>query len=357
MVLVTWLTCACEEKVELVERLRPVVTFPVELSDGSTRRRSFSGSAQIAQQVNLSFRVQGTVVAVPVSVGERVTGDTLVAALDKERYRVALEEAKADLAQANASRRSSEAEYQRVRQLYAADNASRTELDEALASAEASKADFSARSQALRRAELDLSYTELRADADCSVAFVDVDVNENVQSGAVVARLNCGDTWEVVIDVPESQIAYFENGLSATVRFSSIDGSYSANVSEVGVASDGNSSFPVTLRLLDVPQAIRANLAADVDVLLRSAGSDLSIIVVPPMSVSQDQNGTFVYLVRPSEEPGVAVLERRSVDVGKLNELGLEITDGLQDGDTILLAGHANARPGMRVLAGRASGA
>ncbi|MEM6544496.1 MAG: biotin/lipoyl-binding protein, partial [Pseudomonadota bacterium] len=93
-------------------------------ADASSRLRTFSGSAQTAQEVKLSFRVAGTVIAVPISVGDRVSAGSLVARLDTETYRVALEESKADVAQANASRRSDEAEYQRVRQLYAADNAS-----------------------------------------------------------------------------------------------------------------------------------------------------------------------------------------------------------------------------------------
>ena len=346
-----FLMAGCEEETPFVERLRPIKAMTVMSADASSRLRTFSGSAQTAQEVKLSFRVAGTVIAVPISVGDRVSAGSLVARLDTETYRVALEESKADVAQANASRRSDEAEYQRVRQLYAADNASRTELDEALASAEASKADYEARAQALRRAELDLSYTELKADRDCSVARVDVEVNENVASGSEVARLNCGDAWEVVIDVPECQIAAFEDGLSAQARFSSIEGAqFAAEVSEGGGASAGNTSFPVTLRLIETPDSIRSNLAAEVTIALASKNQSSESIIIPVSSVSQDQNGTFIYLVEPSSEAGVALLRKQVVDVGQITEDGIAIEGGLLPGQTILVAGHANARDGMRVL-------
>ncbi|MEM1402154.1 MAG: efflux RND transporter periplasmic adaptor subunit [Pseudomonadota bacterium] len=341
----------CEEEREISERLRPIKSMTVLSADASRRTRTFSGSAQTAQELKLSFRVDGTVVAVPVSVGERVSLGALVAALDDEPYRVALEEARADLAQANASRRSSEAEYQRVRQLYAADNASRTELDEALGSAEASKADYEARAQALRRAELDVSYTQLKADRDCSIARVAVEVNENLQSGVEVARLNCGDAWEVIIDVPESQIAAFEDDLEASVRFPSIKGrEFLARVSEVGVASAGNTSFPVTLRLIDAPDSIRSNLAAEVYVALNDGGATSEAIVIPVSAVSQDGSGTFVYLVVDAANPGESLLQRQSVAVGQITERGIAVSSGLESGQTILIAGHANARDGMRVL-------
>lgn len=340
----------CEEAVITEERLRPIKSLTVQRGDLSTRTRTFTGTTQTAQEVDLSFRVQGTVTTVAVVVGARVGAGSLIATLDDETYRVEFEQAKADLAQARAARRSAEAEYQRVRQLYANDNASRTELDEALADAEASRADYEARAQALRRAELDLSYTRLTADADCSVATVDVDLNENVASGALVATLNCGSNWEVVIDVPESQIAAFEVGLDAIVKFTSIPGNeFSATVTEVGVASSGNSSFPVTLLFNEVPLSMRANLAANVTLVLTDAGGGGDGIVVPPAAVSQDQSGTFVYRVTPSAESGVALLNRQSVEVGSLTEYGLEIVTGLEAGDVILLAGHANARDGMRV--------
>lgn len=340
----------CEQAPITEERLRPIKSLLVESGDRSTRNRTFTGTTQTAQEIDLSFRVDGTVATVGVVVGSRVIPGTLIATLDDETYRVEVQQAKADLAQARASLRSAEAEYQRVRQLYANDNASRTELDEALAESEAGRADFDARAQALRRSELDLTYTSLIADADCSVATVDIDLNENVAAGSTIATLNCGNNWEVVIDVPESQIAAFEVGLEGSVRFASIpDRQFPATVTEVGIASGGNSSFPVTLTFDQIPSVIRSNLAADVTLLLTDPGATAIEIVIPPAAVSQDQSGTFVYLVEAGEEPDVAVLARQTVSVGKLTEYGLEILSGISEGDTILLAGHANARDGMRV--------
>ncbi|MEM0952798.1 MAG: efflux RND transporter periplasmic adaptor subunit [Pseudomonadota bacterium] len=345
---------ACEQAAVPEPPLRPVKSLLISAADYSVRKRVFSGTTQASQEVDLSFRVKGTVVELPISVGSKVEAGVLLAALDDETYRVELAQAKADLAQATASRRSAEADYQRIRQLYANDNASRTELDESLASAEASRADVDALSQALRRAELDLSYTRLRADAECSVASVDVELNENVNAGALVAKLNCGRIWEVVIDVPESQIGAFEPGMEGEVSLASVKGvKYPAAVSEIGVASVGNASFPVTLVLEAFPETIRSNLAAEAELSLTDRSSNAPVgaasIMVPAAAVSQDELGTFVYLVEPTEDAMIASLRRQDVSVGVLTEFGLEIVAGLTTGDVVLTAGHANARDGMHV--------
>ena len=58
----------------------------------------------------------------------------------------------------------------------------------------------------------------------------------------------------------------------------------------------------------------------------------------------------FVYVLEATEEIGVGVLERRGVNTGELSQLGLEILNGLTDGDRVVIAGRATARAGMRVL-------
>ena len=41
------------------------------------------------------------------------------------------------------------------------------------------------------------------AATDCSVASVDVEVNENVNAGTTVATVNCGEQLEVELSIPE----------------------------------------------------------------------------------------------------------------------------------------------------------
>ena len=345
------LLAGCAEPTVEEVALRPVKTQTVYSGQASIRDRVFSGTAQAAQEATLSFKVSGTVSSVAISVGDRIVVGDLIAELDPESYQVELDQARASQARANANRRSAEAEYQRTRQLFANDNASRNDLDTALANAESAKADYEAQTQSVRLANLNLGYTRLTAEANCSVARVLIETNENVSSGQSVADVSCGESWEILIAVPESLIAAFSDGMRGDVEFSAFrDESFVGSVTEVGIATSDSATFPVTLTLLSAPENIRSNLAAEVTFSFQDQQSDGDTIYVPAVAVGQDELGTFVYVLAATGESGVAVLERRGVDIGELNQLGLEVFSGLTDGDRVVIAGRATARAGMRVL-------
>ncbi len=330
--------------------LRPVKHIVVSSGSAAIRDRVFSGTAHSSSEANLSFNVNGTVKRVVVKVGDTVKRGDLIAEIDSETYRIEVEQAQAALAQANASRRNTEAEYQRVRQLYTNDNASQNELDTALANAESSKASYNADSHGLRLALLNLDYTKLNADGNCTIANLNIEPNENITSGTTVAEVNCGAGWEVEIGVPESLISAFHDGITGSVQFTAIRGeSFSGAVTEIGTATGGNSTFPVTLLMNDFPAIIRSGLAAEVTFQFGAQSTDGDNFYLGPSVVGQDETGTFVFVIEPSEELGAAVLRRRAVEVGGISELGLEIKSGLNNGDKVVTAGQTMARDGLLV--------
>lgn len=335
---------------QLETKLRPVKYVTLHQGAGAIRDRVFSGTTHATQEADLSFKVNGTIKQIAVAVGDRVKRGDLIAELDAETYRVELKQARASLAKAEATRRNAEAEYQRVRQLYTNDNASKNELDSALANAESAKAAYRAEAQSVRLAKLNLDYTRLTADTDCSVANVSIEANENISAGATVAQVICGDNWEVRIAVPESLIGAFQNGLQGQVRFTALRGeTFQGVVTEVGTATGSSTTFPVTLTLDKVPPVIRSGLAVEVTFQFTYQGSNHDRFYLAPAVVGQDESGTFVYIMESTDTPRVAVLRRRNVEVGDISELGLEILSGLKDGERVVVAGHKSARDGMLV--------
>ncbi|MEM9407405.1 MAG: efflux RND transporter periplasmic adaptor subunit [Acidobacteriota bacterium] len=333
--------------------LRPVSSVVVESGSALIRDRVFSGVAQSAEEVALSFKVSGTVARVPVAVGDQLRRGGLVAALDRDLFGVELEQALAEEARTKATRRSAEADYQRVRLLFTNDNASRNELDTALANAESAKAAYDAATQSVRLARLNLGYTRLAVAENCSVAELSVEVSENVGAGQTVARVNCGEGWEVVLAVPESMISSFEDGMVGVARFPSVPGSsFEGVVTEVGVGSSNSRTFPVTLSLSSVPEDIRSNLAAEITFRFEDRGGPNETaerIYLPPSAALKDEIGTFVFVVGASEQEGAAVLSRRLVEVGEISELGIEVISGVDVGERVVTAGQIHARDGMLV--------
>ena len=67
------------------EQLRPVRYITV--SDASEfRDRSFSGTSKSSRESRLSFKVSGTVMTIPVQIGQRLNAGDLIAELDPASY-------------------------------------------------------------------------------------------------------------------------------------------------------------------------------------------------------------------------------------------------------------------------------
>ena len=319
----------------------------IEVQEGSAEKtRSFSGVSKSEQEADLSFKVSGTVMELNVAVGDLLEPGQLIARVDPSTFQLQTQQAQADLTRALAEQRNASSAYQRTRDLYENQNASKTDLDTARAAFESAEALVAVSQRALEIAQLNESYTRLVAADSCSVASTSVEVGENVSIGQEIISANCGDELKVDVSVPENLISLFGTGLDATVEFDSVpDTPYPGKVTEVGVAATGT-TFPVSVRLAN-PEGLRAGLAAQV--IFQFAGEGVAILV-PVSAVAEDQAGRFVYLVLPGEADGTGIVRRQPVEVGDIVSEGMEITAGLSAGDKVVTAGVSVIREGLKVL-------
>lgn len=351
LLIATLMFGACGESDDAVEeRLRPVRY--VTVNDGSVfRDRSFSGTSKSSRESRLSFKVSGTVVNVPVQIGQRMDAGDLIAEIDPAGYVLQAQQAQASLVEAQANDRRAAANYDRTKGLYANDNASLNDLDAARAQAESASAVVRAASKALEIARLNVSYTKLTADTDCSIASLDIEVNENVASGQQVAAVSCGDAFEVTLDLPESLISSVSEATPVSIRFGSIpDQDFGGVISEVAVTSAaGSAAFPIVIKIVGSHPSLRSGLAANVTFQFDSA-ADQGRVVLPVMAVINDLGGTFVFVAEAAEVDDEAVVRRRAVILGELSQSGIEIVDGVRVGDRVITAGISVIRDGQRVL-------
>ena len=348
-VIISILTISCQKKEEIKEVVRPV-RYQQVFATGGSRVRTFSGTVRAGQESKLSFKVAGTVRKIAVEVGDNVRAGSIIAELDPKDYVLQVQEAEASLAQAKAQERNARANYDRVRALYENNNASPNDLDAARSGAESAKAQVSSIEKRLELAKLQLDYTKLTARVNGAIADVNIEANENVGVGKTVAVLTSGTNLEVNVGIPEILISQIKEGVKVTVMFDAIPGTkIPATVTEVGVTTlDNASTYLVTVRLDEQSSDIRSGMAAEAAFTFEAAGPARERILVPPVSVGEDREGRFAYVVNPTEE-GFGITEKRTVSVGEFTEDGLEIIEGLQDGDLLVTAGVNRIEDGLRV--------
>ncbi len=334
------LLVSCEQTpVEVEEIIRPVRYAQVVLA-GTGETRIFSGVTKAALETDLSFKVGGLVIQLDALVGDKVERRQVLARLDPTDFEVTLREAQAGLERAKAEERNAQAGFERTRELYENRNASRSDLDTARAMAESAGALVRAATQQLEGLRLQLSYTQLASPQVCTIARRHVEINQNVSAGQPIVRVNCGDCAEIRVDVPGLYIGRIENGTKVAVKIAALPGkTLTGIVTEVGVGTDQNRSiYPVTVVLQDGCEAVRSGMAADVSLKLTSQSEADGFLVVPMVSVGEDREGNFVYVLERQED-GYYIAYRRGVIIGRPTQQGLELLAGVAEGELIATAG------------------
>lgn len=347
------LTCStvfwgCAAPEEVPEPLRPV-RYERVTPGGEVTDRTFSGVIEAGFESRLSFRVPGTVQRIHVAVGDRVTEGELIAELDQGDFELEVQRAEASRSLAQAEARRAEADYQRARSLYETQGVSRGELDAARAAAEAAEASVEAQEKQLALARSQAGYTRLRAPANGAIAAVPVDENENVAAGQPVVLLTSGGEPKVRLTVPEGLIGQVEEGAPVEVRLDAVsDRAYEAVVVEVGVAATGiGATFPVTARIREAGPEVRPGMAAEAMLRFQPTG-DTAVYFLPPHAVEEDRHGRHVFVVEP-EENRKGRVHRRDVVAGALTRHGIEIFEGVEEGDRVVTAGVRHLEDGQRV--------
>jgi RND family efflux transporter MFP subunit len=340
---------SCKEEEQGQEIIRPVRYIQV-FATGGSRIRTFPGVAQAGTESRLSFKVPGTVQKVTVGVGDRVQEGQIIAELDPYDYQLKVQQARASLLQAEAQARNASAAYSRTRSLYENNSASKQDLDAARMAYESANAMAQASSKQLEQAQLQLSYTKITAPTDGAIAEVNCEVNENVQAGMPLFLLTAGSQLEIKVSIPEVLISQIEVNKEVSAKFDAIpDQEFQAIVSEVGIKSTTlATTYPVILLLKQTDQDIRAGMAASVSFRFESKDKRVRFIV-PSEAVGEDREGRFVFTVERLPEEELGIVRRKSVDVGELTEEGLEIFEGLVDGDLVVTAGISHIVDGKKV--------
>lgn len=326
------------------EPVRPV--HVIKVGDPSHERlRTFAGTVRPAVEADISFRVAGKIVELPIKPGVEVRAGDLIARLDPSDYELQVKQSEAQLSQSDAVLKQAKADYDRVRSLYESQTVSKSELDQARASYESAEAQQAVARKALEMARLQLQYGTLTAPFDGRVASRPVEVYQTVNAGQTVAMIAERGALEMVIGLPEVLINRLEMGTPATIRFEAIPGKvFEAEVCEIGAETSGKSTYPVRLAIHGDTADLRIGMTGEAG--LAFATDAVGALYVPAESVVSRPDAThFVWVVNPQAD----AVEERAVTIGPLTSSGLQIRSGLKPGEHVVTRGVHRLAAGTKV--------
>ena len=343
--------CAEESNTDS-EPLR-VVRYTVAQYADAQQARTFAGVAKASSEQNLSFRVSGSLTLLSAEIGDQLNQGSLLAQLDKSDMELRQQQAEASLSQSEAQTRNAKAVYERTVSLYESGIASMSDLDAARAGLDSAQAIQATQETALRIAKQQLTYTSLFAPVTGTVVQVMAEVNETVAAGQPIVVFNASsDDMEVQVTIPETFISSLHTGDTATVEFGALSGEkFEGVLTEVGSSATSSAGYPVRLSLAEdseIQNRILPGMVADVTIAIGDPSNSIEILL-PPAAVDSDHIGHFVYVLNVTNNPSIAMTERREVEIGNLTPEGLRITKGLESGELVATAGLRSIVAGQQV--------
>lgn len=360
-----FLLISCGEKsAETTEEIRPVKYETVGLATGM-ETYTFSGVAKAQNETNLSFKVAGILASVNVKLGDRVRKGQLIATIDPADYTIQTNQAGSQKEGAIANAKAAEAQlvnakatYDRVAQLYENNSVALSEYQQAKAALDAAQAQYDAANsqikttdQQLKAADKQVSYTRLVSPMDGVITAVEVEANEVVNAGTLIAKVSSLGRPEVEVGVPEVVINKLKIGQQATIQFSSLPKQlFEAEVAEIAFASERSTTYPVKLKMRNAADEIRPGMAAEVRFIMGTdKGKAKKEIVAPLKAIASGTDGNYAFKLVPGNEEGIYLAKRVPLDLGAITEDGYIIKDGLSGGDLVAVAGLRSLYDGRKV--------
>jgi RND family efflux transporter MFP subunit len=341
------LLAACSEQaVSEAPTIRPVLTQVVQSERAAAPE--FVGVVSPRTSVSQSFRIGGTLVTRQVDTGSVVTAGDVVATLDATTAELALQTARANLASAEAQYANAAAAEARLRTLNQNDVVSLANLEQAEQQTSGANAALVQAQARLSQAEEQLSYSILTSPLDGIVMSVGAEPGSVVGAGQAIVTIADPATRDVVIDLPETIIGDVSIGTIFDIAPQlAPDRAVEGRVHEIAPQAN-----PLT-RTWRVKIAIDSGvehfwIGTTATASLQASSEDR--LIVPETAIRRDGEVASVFVV----DEAVSVVRQRSVTIDTTSE-ALIVTDGLAQGDRIVIAGVNGLTDGQQIKLGQES--
>lgn len=357
VLLMIWIT-ACGQKDEAPREavVRPVKAITVE-SGIQTLARRFPGRVRAHRRTDLSFKVAGRLIELPAEEGAEVQKGQLLARLDPRDLEANLESARGQLSKAKAALNLAQTEYQRVMAIQQEDAGavSQSLIDQRLDGVERAKSEILSSQAAYDAAELNLSYTELRAPFSGVVSKRYVNNFQDLQAKEVILHMDDISIIEVLVDIPENVMALLRHGTKADIfaEFPTAPGKqYPLTLYEFTTRADPRTqTYQMTLRM---PQPEGINILPGMTATVVGSQKTGDIIgrtdqafIIPAAAVFADESGApHVWVINPEDQK---VVKRAVTTTDLTGAASIRVTDGLKAGEKVAVSGVSQLRAGMQV--------
>ena len=335
----------------------PLVTIAKPLQKEIVEWDVYTGRTDAVENVNITPRVSGYINNITFRAGDMVNKGDLLFVIDPRPYQAVLDQANAQLRQAEANQQLQDANFARQDRLRQTGVIAKEDFDTALSNKNQAAAQVLAAQAAVESAKLNLTFTQVTSPVIGRISREQVTVGNLVQADStLLTNIVSVDPIYAYFNVDERSILKYQQqvrqGRLADARSSQVP-VYLQVENETGFPHQGvidfiNNQFNSSTGTLQVrglfPNAT-GFLIPGAFVRVRVAASPLhQALLITDRAVGTDQGTKFVLLVS-----GDNVVSVRPVELGPEVDGLRVVRNGLKGDEQIIVNGVINAKPGAKV--------
>jgi membrane fusion protein (multidrug efflux system) len=335
---------------------------PVEVSSVDVKAQSLQLTLEHAAQlrgireVEVRARVSGILLKRLYKEGTRVRENDLLFKIDPAPFQARVAQARAELGVQQANVQQAQRERDRILPLYDQKLVSLRDRDNAIAAYESTNAAAEAARAALRAAELDLSYTDVRAPIAGLTSREARSEGSLVTAGSdssLLTHIVQADQLYVQFSMPESEAESLREAASGpdaskvNVRVLNTQGETLASNSRVEFIAPAVADQTGTVDVRAVLDNKNDALLPGQVVRARVEGVNIAgAFVIPKRALMHGAQGTFVWVIGKDDK-----VSPRPVQLGIASGNNIAVTHGLAAGDRVVVEGILKVQPGALVKA------
>jgi RND family efflux transporter MFP subunit len=268
-----------------------------------------------ANTQQLSFSATGRLVELNVSVGDEVTQGKVLAILDQAPLKLALAQAQVTY----------QIKLDALNKLKASTPSNSTDVKQA-------EIDLQTAESALKQAQADLTGAVMIAPFSGRILSVSSPISNTASANSTVLEMADLSQLEIQTSIGQQDVTAVQAGQSATITFDARPGeTFTGKVSRVvpkKASTSGAVTYTVFVSVDKAPAGLLPGMTADADIIVAERKN---VLTLPRRSIRATANATINLSV---VQDGRTV--SRSVKIGLVGDLNVEILSGLQEGDQVV---------------------